>query len=671
MKFLIRIFAFRNMIVALFLTILGTIYVTLPKFGAHVQSLIVDAYEMQAAREEQRAYQAAYMTQLDQFAAWVKPWFANPASVAPLMKENPDYAAYERSLFSLGNHTSAKFRTTDIRLYNSEGQKLASYSTGVKDETFSKSEDKLVELVKKCAQSETIDHTVVFSDTGDPYSFSVIPVEDRDGQIAFFNVINFDIGLVVDDLSKSTGYFNQIIFPPNSIVKGRAQAEFAAPFKKDGRNYVTKEDKLYLIREFELPDSLFTRSAKAQVFVEQTEMMASIESGLAEIRQIIMWALPTGGIVLIVLLMLAMSPLNRSVGKLREAVTRTSDGSRSLSATSTQIAAATQEQTAAMQETMATLTQIKATLQKNALDSKNALGVSRTSKEVAVVGRRTVGEAIGAISDVSDNIRELLDAMNRTKDQVSSIRQVISQIGEKTVVINDIAFKTQLLSFNASIEAARAGVHGRGFSVVAEEIGKLANVSSSAAQEINDIITTSLKLVQESVNAANQEALKLTDTGKTSIEKASRITLACGNSLEQIVENVGAVDSNMENIAQASQEQLQAIDSIVDAITDLNQTIVQSHQSSLETATQANALAIASNQLSDISNLLQAYFLGKGLRREAAPSRSKMMVGAQPSAVKTGKPALAARSQNHDELNAEDFKAGAHRSGPLGERKIS
>ncbi|MHA0111674.1 methyl-accepting chemotaxis protein, partial [Klebsiella pneumoniae] len=75
--------------------------------------------------------------------------------------------------------------------------------------------------------------------------------------------------------------------------------------------------------------------------------------------------------------------------------------------------------------------------------------------------------------------------------QLQSISNIIGEISAKTNIINDIVFKTQLLSFNASIEAARAGQHGRGFAVVAEEVGNLAQMSGNAAKEIRALLEDS------------------------------------------------------------------------------------------------------------------------------------------------------------------------------------
>ncbi len=92
-----------------------------------------------------------------------------------------------------------------------------------------------------------------------------------------------------------------------------------------------------------------------------------------------------------------------------------------------------------------------------------------------------------------------MDEISQANTKLQSIVSLIEEIRNKTKVINDIVFETRLLSFNASIEAARAGVHGKGFAVVAEEVGKLASMSGKAADEIRALLETSTQEVDRAV----------------------------------------------------------------------------------------------------------------------------------------------------------------------------
>ena len=90
---------------------------------------------------------------------------------------------------------------------------------------------------------------------------------------------------------------------------------------------------------------------------------------------------------------------------------------------------------------------------------------------------------------------DLTQSMNLVLQKTQEFEELISVINnikDKTKVMDEIAFQTKLLSFNASVEAERAGEHGRGFAVVAQEVGSLAELSAKAAREIGHIVGSSL-----------------------------------------------------------------------------------------------------------------------------------------------------------------------------------
>src|SRR5690606_36951178 len=87
------------------------------------------------------------------------------------------------------------------------------------------------------------------------------------------------------------------------------------------------------------------------------------------------------------------------------------------------------------------------------------------------------------------SIKEIL----HSNEKIEQLVKVIGNIGEKTKVMDEIVFQTKLLSFNASVEAERAGEHGRGFAVVAQEVGNLAQMSGKSAQEIAEIVKSSIQ----------------------------------------------------------------------------------------------------------------------------------------------------------------------------------
>ena len=156
---------------------------------------------------------------------------------------------------------------------------------------------------------------------------------------------------------------------------------------------------------------------------------------------------------------------------------------------------------------------------------------------------------------VGSKMTDLESAMNKISEsnhKISELVKIIAEIGVKTEIIDEIVFQTKLLSFNASVEAERAGEHGRGFAVVAQEVGNLAKMSGKAAKDISII-------VKQSINEAESIAKENTQR----VEIGSKI-------VSETKRQSGVVAEGANKIFEASNEQAKGILEISNAVESIN-----------------------------------------------------------------------------------------------------
>lgn len=232
--------------------------------------------------------------------------------------------------------------------------------------------------------------------------------------------------------------------------------------------------------------------------------------------------------------------------------------SRSVSDSST-------EQSAAVQETVSSMSEISSMITQTNSNVKEC-----TSIAARVTGRSEQG------NQTMRRLASAMDAVNHANSQLQNMANIINEVSAKTMVINDIVFKTQLLSINASIEAARAGQHGKGFAVVAEEVGNLAQMSGNAAKEIQLLISDSQKQV-----------LQIIEVTQARSKESQAVSQEALQAFSEIATGITAINERLAGVTQATHEQELGIQQISIAMTQMD----QSTQRNSSLAAQANELA--------------------------------------------------------------------------------
>jgi methyl-accepting chemotaxis protein len=175
--------------------------------------------------------------------------------------------------------------------------------------------------------------------------------------------------------------------------------------------------------------------------------------------------------------------------------------------------------------------------------------------------------------------------VNASADRVKEMGQRSDQIGIIIETIDDIASQTNLLALNAAIEAARAGEHGRGFAVVADEVRKLAERSSQATKEIGALIKDIQKTVGEAVSAMNESAREV-EVGSSRATNAGQALAQILRAAEAVSKQARATLETVETVARSSSELVSAMDS-VSAVVEENTAATEEMSAGAAEVTQA------------------------------------------------------------------------------------
>ncbi len=261
----------------------------------------------------------------------------------------------------------------------------------------------------------------------------------------------------------------------------------------------------------------------------------------------------------------------------------------------------TEEQASSLEETASSMEELTSTVRQNADNARQANQLAMTASGVAVKGGEVVSQVVTTMGDINDSARRIVDII---------------------AVIDGIAFQTNILALNAAVEAARAGEQGRGFAVVASEVRSLAQRSAAAAKEIKTLIDDSV--------------------GK--VDHGSKLVVAAGSTMEEVVNSVKRVTDIMAEITAASQEQSSGIEQVNQAVGQMDQVTQQNAALVEEAAAAAESLQDQASNLAKIVSVFRINGVNTPVQQKTAPRAAPALTGSMGLARPAAKPKLSPTS---------------------------
>ena len=283
---------------------------------------------------------------------------------------------------------------------------------------------------------------------------------------------------------------------------------------------------------------------------------------------------------------------NNFTAKLREIIAAAHESSQSVASGSAELASSTEELSVTVRDQAAQINSVASATEEMSVSAAQTSGNLDNNRAAVIETTNDTAEGSKMLNQAVDEINSIKNKVDQLNMTIKKLAESSNNINEIINVISDIADQTNLLALNAAIEAARAGEHGRGFAVVADEVRKLAERTQTATGEINSIISG---FHSESTKASEDmgSAIKQVELGVNTMKTTSTF-------FDKIVSSVQKISKMNDEISGAVGEQIKAIDNINANAQSLSSGVEQSSQALQEVSRTISDLETQAGNLMEL-----------------------------------------------------------------------
>ncbi len=349
-------------------------------------------------------------------------------------------------------------------------------------------------------------------------------------QQMFFRTISSDLETFIKNNNTFITLVNQ------------GKTEDAGNFIKDTQDILYEKIRANIIRLEKQLDDIATQLDREDLSLTNTVDFTIILLGLSII------------LISIFLAVSMLSMLKKIAGEMRNGVTVLGTSAAEILSTVTEISTGAAETATSVSETTTTVEEVRQTAMVSNQKAQSLMMSSQKAADSVEKGRESIHAVIASMKKIDNQMNIISETVLKLSDQNRTI-------GEITSSVSDIADQSNLLAVNAAIEAAKAREHGRGFTVVAQEIRSLADQSKKATAQVKEILNE----INKSVN----QAVGVTEQGIRTVEEGRNLVSQSGEVIESLAENVEETSQASVQISSSNQQQMAGMEQIVPAMENI------------------------------------------------------------------------------------------------------